>query len=245
MIPSLSVIYSVAYLDNGASHWCHGGTLGSYWVTTPQELGNRTTNLVTAILNLRTETEIKPCKVMNLRIFQKNIPESIPSVRVRDYLLRDYFWRLWVSEELLNNVTSLGTGQKYEGRGVVGSEYLKICWLENTWLTTKRRLQITVIGPTAIKHDMFWLQNQTKSSLCIKLYYYTIFLVLGNECRLFSWTAVVEPCNYQLQGLREPLQSYNISMNFSCWIFNIPWDMVVILPSWISAGFLLDRQARI
>lgn len=62
---------------------------------------------------------------MNLRIFQKNIPESIPSVCVRDYLLRDYFWRLWVSEELLNNVTSLGTGQKYKGRGWVGRSIWK------------------------------------------------------------------------------------------------------------------------
>ena len=140
-------------------------------MTTPQELGNRATNLVTAILNLRTETEIKPCKVRNLRLFQKKMPESSLSRCVRDYLcvtfltspsLRKVAKQSDVIRDWANGTRRVGW--------VGGPEHLKICWLENTRLSTKRRLKI--IGPTPIKNDMFWLHNPTKSYFSLKLYYY-------------------------------------------------------------------------
>lgn len=173
MIPSPSFIYSVAYLDNSASHWSHGGALGSYWVTTPQELGNRATNLVTAILNLRTETEIKPSKVRNLRIIQKKMPKSSPSPCVRDYLCVPFLTSPGLRGVARQHDVITDWSKSTKGGEVGGPENLKICWLENTWLTTKRRLRI--IGPTPIKYDIFWLHNSTKSYLCMKLYYYSSF----------------------------------------------------------------------
>ena len=87
-------------------------------MTPRKELGNRATNLVTTILNLRTETEIKPCKLRDLRIFErKKMPESSSSPCTCDFLCVPFLSHL-VSED---NITSLGTGQKVQGeRGLGG-----------------------------------------------------------------------------------------------------------------------------